>query len=202
MKFIFALTCLMSALFSSQEASLLDKFISEASSSCVTMTCTWSTRISGVEVEGKGDINVQGNCWKMSGNGLEMYCDSSVLWVIDPSLKEVVVENAASDPSDGVLTNPALLFTQMKDVFDITQAKEVSSGGSTVYVLKPKLDNGIDYFNVELSSSFLEGGTIALTDGTLIKIEVTSIEMTPLRPVSEFRPKTVFDSSWIVTDLR
>jgi outer membrane lipoprotein-sorting protein len=75
---------------------------------------------------------------------------------------------------------------------------------SVKYVLKPKSKSDIDYCNIELfkSDAMVRRAAIALSDGTLIKIEVSSMKLTPVLPVEDFRPRSIFDSSWIVTDLR
>ena len=68
----------------------------------------------------------------------------------------------------------------------------------------PKHKDRIEYFNVEVAESDLSirNALVGLSDGSLIKIEVSSMKLTPVRPVEDFRPRTIFDSSWIVTDLR
>lgn len=197
--FLFATSVL-----SAQNTTLLDRFYEGVSQSCTDLSYTYSARISGVNNVGHGTLSAQGLMWTMKGNGVEMYCDSASLWVLDPALKEAVIEPAATDAQAQILTNPAVLFVRMKDVFNVRESRNTSDGDAVLYILQPKTSGDFDYFNVEISKSdaSVRNGMIALKDGTLIKIEVSSMKLTPERPVEDFRPRTVFDSSWIVTDLR
>ena len=44
----------------------------------------------------EGTATAQGNCFRISGNGLEIYCDGSTLTVADPAAMEAYVEDASS----------------------------------------------------------------------------------------------------------
>ena len=194
----------VSSVLSAQDTSPLDRFCKGVSQSCVDISYTYSARVSGINNVGQGTLSSQGLMWTMKGNGVEMYCDSASLWVVDPALKEAVIEPAATDAQEQILTNPAVLFVRMKELFNVRYSKNTSDGDAVLYVLQPNTESDFDYFNVEISESdaSVRDGTIALKDGTLIKIEVSSMKLTPKRSVEDFRPRTVFDSSWIVTDLR
>ena len=185
-----------------QDTALLSRFYKEIAQSCVEMTYSYSIRVSGVNNVGSGDLCAQGLMWKMVGNGVQMYCDSTAVWVLDPSLKEVVIEPSYGDTR--ILTNPASLFVRMEELFKVRESRATGDSAAVLCVLEPKEKGDIDYFNVEIVSSDLSirNASFALKDGTFIKIEVSSMKLTPMRPVEEFRPQTVFDSSWIVTDLR
>ena len=194
----------ISSMLSAQNPTLLDRFYEGVSQSCTDLSYTCSVRLSGVNNVGQGTLSAQGLMWVMKGNGVEMYCDSTTLWILDPALKEVVIEPASADARTQLLTNPAALFVHMKDMFNVRDSRNTSDGDAILYILQPKAQSDFDYFNVEIAKSdaSVRNGTIALKDGTLIKIEVSSMKLTPERPVEDFRPRTLFDSSWIVTDLR
>ena len=68
----------------------------------------------------------------------------------------------------------------------------------------PKVKAGIEYLNIELlnDSALLRSVSFALSDGTLVTIKVSSMKLTPKSAAEMFKPQTVFDSKWIVTDLR
>lgn len=193
-----------SSMLSAQNATLLDMFYEGVSQSCTDLSYTYSVRISGINNVGQGTLSAQDLMWTMKGNGVEMYCDSASLWVLDPALKEAVIEPAATDAQAQILTNPAVLFVRMKEMFDVRESRNTSDGDAVLYILQPKTAGVLDYFNVEIRKSdrMIRNGSFALKDGTLIKIEVSSMKLTPKRSVEDFRPRTVFDSSWIVTDLR
>ena len=198
-----ALFC-FAQILSAQSVNLLDKLSERISKSCLELDYSYSVRISGINNVGQGHLQCQGYMWKMVGNGVEMYCDSSALWVVDPTNKEVVIEPAEFEEKVQLQTNPAVLFVRMKEVFVVRESRKISSQGAVLYILEPKQKGYIDYFNVEIAESdqTLRNAVISLADGTLIKIEVSSMKLTPVLPVEDFRPRTIFDSSWIVTDLR
>jgi hypothetical protein len=202
---LFAVALLFVAqILSAQDMSLLDRLSERISKSCLELDYSYSLRISGVSNIGQGRLQCQGYMWKMAGNGVEMYCDSSALWVVDPANKEVVIEPAEVGEKVQLQTNPAVLFVHMKELFAVRESRRLSQQGTILYILEPKKKGNIDYFNVEIADSdlSLRNAVISLSDGTLIKIEVSSMKLTPVRSVEDFRPRTVFDSSWIVTDLR
>jgi outer membrane lipoprotein-sorting protein len=62
----------------------------------------------------------------------------------------------------------------------------------------------VEFLNVDVytDSAMIRDMSFALKDGTLVKIEVSSMKLTPKVSDEAFKPQTVFDSSWIVTDLR
>ena len=197
-----ALLCVVQMLYA-QDSNLLDKLSERISKSCFELDYRYSVRISGINNVGQGHLQCQGYMWKMVGNGVEMYCDSSALWVVDPVNKEVVIEPAEVEEKVQLQTNPAVLFVRMKELFVVRDSRNTSQG-TVLYILVPKQKGDIDYFNVEIAEAdqSLRNAVISLADGTLIKIEVSSMKLTPVRPVKDFRPLTAFDSSWIVTDLR
>ena len=41
-----------------------------------------------------GTLTVQGDCYRASGNGMEIYCDGATRWTVDPASKEVYIETA------------------------------------------------------------------------------------------------------------
>ena len=189
---------------SAQDERLLERFYDSLSGSCVQLEYTYSARVSGIMNNGEGVLVNQGPMWTVKGNGVEMYCDSATLWVLDPVLKEVVIEPAAAEASSEFLDNPAIMFSRLKNEFVVSESRWMEGGDTRLYTLKPKTHMSIGYFNVELDkdTAFVRRASFALADGTLVKIEVSSMKLTPKISVEAFRPETVFDVEWIVTDLR
>ena len=204
MSLLVLLSILLPARVSAQDISLLDRFNSAVAQSCLEVSYAYTARVSGVENKGSGDLVSQGTMWRLSGNGVQMYCDSASVWVVDPAMKEVVIEPAQQDADVSWFTNPAMIFSNLKANYRLTETLPSKDGRSVVYVLKPKSGNEVSYCNVELysQSALLRNATVALANGTLIKIEVSSMKLTPKVSVEAFRPQMSFDSSWIVTDLR
>ena len=189
---------------SAQKADLLERFYNSMANSCVEVSYTYSARISGTLNNGSGVLLCQGNMWTLKGNGVEMYCDSTTLWIVDPLMKEVVIEPAVAEGSSEFMDNPALMLSRLGDDFSVAVSRTIDDGKAVHYTLHPKVDIGIDYFNVELKTSdaSVRRASFAMGDGTMVKIEVGSMKLTPKVPAETFRPKIVFSSEWIVNDLR
>lgn len=187
----------------SQNTALLERMYEDVSDSCVEMTYTYSTRMYGTKAVGSGTLMAQGKLWQMDGNGLQMWCDSEDVWVVDSKSKEVVIEPAA-DGGSGYTSNPALLFINLQNAFKVSTARDTDDGGSMLYVLVPQVECPFEYANVVIrkSDASITSGSFILKDGNVLDITVSSMKCLPKKPKSEFRPKTSFGQDWIVTDLR
>lgn len=180
----------------------VDRLYRSLSSSFVEMEYTYSAEVKGLKVVGKGTLQIQDEMWHNNGNGLEMWCDGSTVWTADHSLKEAVIEPVYEDES--IASNPAAMFVRMPDMFEVVRSFDSKDGKAVVYVLKPLEDAPVEYFNVEImkSDSSIRSGSFALDDGSAVSISVQSMSVKEKRPVTVFRPSQIFDSSWVVTDLR
>lgn len=195
---------LISGMTDAQNTSLLDRLYAKMSDSCLEMSYSYDARVSGVHNQGSGLLRSQGLMWEMNGNGVTMYCDSKSVWIIDPTMKEVVIEPLQDEESSQWISNPAVVFSRMKDMFKVAESLESQDDKAVVFVLEPLNKGYIDYCNLEIfkSGNSIRRATIALSDGNLIKIEVSSMKLTPKVSDEEFLPRMEFDPSWIVTDLR
>lgn len=180
----------------------VDRLYRSLSSSFVEIVYTYSAEVQGVKIVGNGTLQIQGNMWHNDGNGLEMWCDGSTVWTADHSLKEAVIEPVYEDES--IVSNPALMFVRMPDMFKVVKSLDSKDGKAVIYVLKPIEDAPIEYFNVEImkSDSSIRSGSFALEDGSAVQIKVQSMSVKEKRSVTAFRPSQIFDSSWVVSDLR
>ena len=202
--FVMAVSLFMwSAKAESQNQGLLDRLYNSFSSACVELDYTYVTRMSGVKVAGGGLLCVQGNMWHIEGNGIEIWCDGKTVWTVDSFAEEVIIESVSEENAEE-LTNPALMFVGMKEHFKVSKAIDSSDGKAVIYVLEPKSDIGIDFFNVEIlkSDARLRGASFAMADGNEVKITVSSMKQVEKKSATVFKPSQTFDSSWIVTDLR
>lgn len=41
-----------------------------------------------------GNLLIQGECYRAKGNGMEIYCDGTTRWTVDPASKEVYIETS------------------------------------------------------------------------------------------------------------
>lgn len=190
---------------SAQESgnSVLDRMCRNVAESCVTIDYTYTARVSGIDNIASGNLVTQGEKWVMKGNGVEMYCDGTSVWVLDPALKEVVIESMQDQQATDFMTNPARAFVNIHDNFNINTVNPSSDSKALIYSLVSK-NGDMEFLNIELykDTAAIRSMSFALKDGTLVTIKVSSMELTPEISDEAFRPHTVFDSKWIVTDLR
>ena len=45
-------------------------------------------------VQLSGNLLIQGDCYRAKGNGMEIYCNGTTRWTVDPESKEVYIEAA------------------------------------------------------------------------------------------------------------
>lgn len=180
----------------------VDRLYRSLSSSFIEMEYTYSAEIKGLKVVGKGTLQIQDDKWHNNGNGLEIWCDGSTVWTADYSLKEAVIEPVYEEES--IASNPALMFVRMPDMFKVVKSLDSKDGKAVIYILKPVEDAPVEYFNVEVmkSDSSIRSGSFAMDDGSAVQIDVQSMSVKEKRSVTAFRPSQIFDSSWVVTDLR
>lgn len=180
----------------------VERLYRSLSSSFVEIEYTYSAEVKGLKVIGNGTLQIQGKMWHNDGNGLEMWCDGSTVWTADHSLKEAVIEPVYEEES--IASNPALMFVRMPDMFKVVKSLDSKDGKAVIYILKPVEDAPVEYFNVEImkSDSSIRSGSFSLDDGSAVQIDVQSMSVKEKRSATAFRPSQIFDSSWVVTDLR
>ena len=180
----------------------VDRLYKSLSSSFVEIVYNYSAEVKGVRIVGNGTLQVQGEMWHNNGNGLEMWCDGSTVWTADHSLKEAVIEPVYEDES--IASNPALMFVRMQDMFKVVNSLDSKDGKAVIYILKPVEDAPVEYFNVEVrkSDSTIRSASFAMDDGSAVQINVQSMSVKEKRSATAFRPSQIFDSSWVVTDMR
>ena len=199
----------VSGMMHSQDKSLLDKLYDDFSRNLVTLDISYVLEMSSTDITGEGKVEFQGNAYHLSGNGIEVYCDGKDVWLVDPSAKEVYIE-PVSEGVDAYMQNPALLFTGLKENFEVVNVKEgghIREPGvkDIVYDLMPKVSCGIDECSIQLKKDgTLYYGTFVMSEGQadIIRVKVDSIKKSDRKDISYFRPTRSFDSFWMVTDLR
>ena len=134
---------------SAQESgnSILDRMCRNVAESCVTIDYTYTARVSGIDNIASGNLVTQGEKWVMKGNGVEMYCDGTSVWVIDPALKEVVIESMQDQQATDFMTNPARAFVNIHDNFNINTVNPSSDSKALIYSLVPK-NGDMEFLNI------------------------------------------------------
>ena len=71
-------------------ASLMERLQHER----LTFTYSCTIDAGGLPVNSSGTVTAQGNCYKVSAQGVDIYCDGSTRWLVDTAAKEVYIEAA------------------------------------------------------------------------------------------------------------
>jgi len=67
-----------------------------------------------VPANGCGTAVIEGNCFRISGGGIEMLCDGSAVYTVDTRAKEAYIEMA--DGASGLLADPRRFLEGIKDL--------------------------------------------------------------------------------------
>lgn len=178
----------------------LESLRSMFSSGAVSIMTDYEMTFQQMPVTGKSELLVQGGMYYMKGNGLEVFCNGDVLWTIDESSHEVVIESC-EDLAEAYMGNPVLLLTNLDTCFEIKSQRRI--GNNTEYILDAVRDCGVAGSQILLASDgTVLNGKFFLEDGNVISVQVTSMKKTEQRAASSFSPGRKFNSEWIVTDLR
>ena len=109
-----------SALTSFAQGSV-DDFFAKVGDSQVSFSYTFSVNAQ-TKIQGSGALTVQDNAFKMSGNGLEVWCDGTSRWTVDASGKEAVIESVEENEATRYSANPALLLSNLDKAFVRTKS--------------------------------------------------------------------------------
>lgn len=183
---------------------VVTNLVSSLSDSCAEFDYKYTVRTS-VPLTGNGHISLQGDSFKMSGNGLDIRCDGSVLWTVDEESEECYIQDV-SDSGSGLAANPALLVSSVGDSFNVTGISDSVFNGRKVKAasLVPSTDDNplseaVLYFN----GNVLSGASFTLEDGTVTDVVISSFKTAKKKPQSEFSfDAASLPSSYVVTDLR
>ena len=193
------LLAILPASLVAQNTALLDALYESFASHCILLDCEYSVVSQGVPSKGDCKVEVQGTSYRMQGFGLDVYCDGKTVWMLDPTAKEAIAE-PVNDDSFSYMSNPALLFRDMEKVFTVASA--TASGSGMKYNLSASKSCGIDKALLEIDrNSQLKTAEFTLDDGSVMKINVLSMKVLPLKTKESFVPGNL-SSDWIITDLR
>ena len=202
--YVIVLILLAAQALKAQENTPLARFYDNLLSSCVEFDMSYSIRMSGVKLDGKGVLELQGDSWILAGNGMEIRCDGKTLWTVDPESKEVVIDSLSDDVTAGIIINPAVMLINMRELFSLREVLPTKEGKSLIYTLYPKAESEVSFVNMEIlkGDSSLKQLTFSLEDGTSAVVNISSMKSGKKKPAEYFSRSVNYDSSWIVTDLR
>ena len=202
--YVIVLILLAAQALKAQENTPLARFYDNLLSSCVEFEMSYSIRMSGVKLDGKGVLELQGDSWILVGNGMEIRCNGKTLWTVDPESKEVVIDSLSDDVTAGIIINPAVMLINMRELFSLREVLPTKEGKSLIYTLYPKAESEVSFVNMEIlkGDSSLKQLTFSLEDGTSAVVNISSMKSGKKKPAEYFSRSVNYDSSWIVTDLR
>ena len=177
----------------------LERLYDTFANNCIALDCTYSVESDVLPVKGQCEIEFQDTSYKMKGGGLEIFCDGASVWILDSSMMEAVIE-PVSDDSHTYMSNPALLFRDMDQMFSVSGS---SSAGSVMrYRLSAKKPCGVRTAVLDIdTNAVLQKAEFTMDNDCVIKIDVKSVAVMPKQENSAFRPGKI-SSDWVVTDLR
>lgn len=202
--YVIVLILLAAQALKAQENTPLARFYDNLLSSCVEFDMSYSIRMSGVKLDGKGVLELQGDSWILVGNGMEIRCNGKTLWTVDPESKEVVIDSLSDDITAGIITNPAVMLINLRELFSLREVLPTKEGKSLIYTLYPKAESEVSFVNMEIlkGDSSLKQLTFSMEDGTSAVVNISSTKSGKKKPAEYFSRSVNYDSSWIVTDLR
>lgn len=190
-----------------QGSAALERFSDNLSHSRAEFTYSFSSG-KDTKIMGSGKATLQGECFLVNGNGLEIRCDGKEIWTIDRKAKEATAESLAIEGMQDLYANPALLIANLANAFNVRFIRDtnVSGKSAAVFALSPK--ESITDFNSMTVTLAADGSAIfalvvTTKDGTVTSFTIPSFKFCPMGKNSEFSTaESSFDKSYLITDLR
>ena len=192
-------SCLMAA-----AADPFRTFASRVAASCVSFDYTFESMHDGVKFTGNGSAAVQGEAFRMEGNGLKIFSDGKTRWTVDADAQELIIEPVDAAATD-FISNPALLVSAADKAFDAVPAGAATFKGQTVsaYSLTPRKDVGISRLQLYFRQDELVGVSLTVDDGTTSEFALSHLTFADPGSLAAFRyDERSAGSGWVVTDLR
>jgi outer membrane lipoprotein-sorting protein len=208
---IFLIVALSLASFAADAMSRsLSEFLKTVSDSQVSFEYSFVMNREGAKITGDGSVTLQDDAFRLSGNGLEMWCDGSTSWTVDRSAEEILIQ-PVEDSGDDYASNPALLVTSVDKNFTELSGGESKFNGKVVNVsiLSPReeFESSSDISQMKLffrtSTSDLIGLEVRMEDGSVCTFTISNFKTEEkISSKAEFRFNENIPSDYVVTDLR
>ena len=110
----------------------------------------------------EGDALIQGECYHLKGNGLEIFCDGVNRWTVDSEAREVYIENA--DEVENIIKE------------FLTYSKDIKTTGNTLTgtLVDPDDDTNIKFALTEITYTPIDEDLVPF------KLDVESLDDTYL----------------------
>lgn len=181
----------------------IDRFAERVAQSRVTFG--YSYQVKGeIPLTGKGSIELQGVCFKMDSNGVEIFSNGSTRWTIDREAAECYIENASTQER---LTDPTSFIQSVGSAFIRSSERDSHFGNvrTKAYDLVPVspssgITGGTIHFN---AADIPVGAEITTEDGTTAVFSISGMKFLNMSDSADFNFDTgSLPASYVVTDLR
>ena len=200
---------MVSACASIMTGTALDSFLSRLESSAADFTYAYRIERSGSpDVTSGGRTVMKGTSYRTDADGLEIYCDGTVVWTVDRDSREVVIETCDQSRPGASGMNPLLLLRQFDKIFSVTGSDvSVDGNGREIHTYRLEADSSLDMKQLVVSISAagdaIFSARMEMKDGTVIDCTIPSFSFSSAVDDGIFSLDTgTLDSSYIVTDLR
>jgi len=184
---------------------VVSKFKEKSSGRMMELTYTYKVN-GNVPMNGSGELKLQGDCFIMKGDGLEIYCDGKTRWTVDTGAEECYIETL-NNQGLGLESNPALLLGTFDKEFAIKKNESASFQGQTATKISLTPTNngtGIDGASLFFDSSSTPlGAAIELGKGYTMTITIKKFKTSAAidRNAFSFKSETL-GKDYVTTDLR
>lgn len=202
-KSVFLVILLTATCLTAVAAEPFRAFAEKVASSRVGFSYTYESLREGVKFKGEGKAAVQGDAFRMEGNGLDILSDGTTRWTADAESMELIIEPVDGEATD-FISNPALLVSGAAKAFSVKSTGAATFKGKSVQscVLTPKRACGIKELSLYFSGETLTGVNVVLSDGTVTDFEIKDLTFSEPGPLEGFRYAKPVGGDWVVTDLR
>lgn len=191
----------------SKAKSILDK-VSEETKSYPSITADFSFTMKNEEVDmeetNKGSLIVQGDMYKLSISGVEMYSNGKAQWTFMPDAQEVSIIEAETAEEGGI--NPATIFTIYNQGFTYMYLGEFSDDGKKTHKieLSPTEEQEFSRIILEIGQDDMQIKNASMfgTDGNLYIIRITKMKTEKKYPPNTFEFDTSKHPDVSVIDMR
>ena len=182
----------------------VSSFADRVAGSRVQFDYRYEMEDAGMTMTGEGNVTVQGESYRISGDGLEIWCDGKAVCTVDDAAGEVVIEPVWA--GSGAFVNPAALVRNIGGGFlwDPDGRESVFSGREALeYDLTP-VEPASDISGLKLcftpDGTMLVGAELRTAKATVV-FHLSSIRFGQPGDGAEFSIPS-FGPEYFVTDLR
>ena len=204
-RYILLMAVMLSAAVSVHAADPLRALTEKLGSSRLSFGYVYSANRNGVLMKGSGTAELQGEAFRMKGDGLEIVSDGTVRWTVDADGRELIIEPVDASATD-FISNPARLLANVENAFRTEGSAQEQFQGQTAlaYELSPSVSGtGIRRLKLFFSDQTLVGASVEVKDGTVTEFSISGMAFSTPGPTADFRfDEKTAGSGWVVTDLR